>query len=80
LEKISEIEGVEKVIPASISYSPIRNIRQPELRLQRETSSGFKLLAHTKGCIQEIFIVVDGSKREEVKERIERMVISLLHP
>lgn len=74
LEQISGIKGVKKVVPASISYSPMRSIKQPELRFQRETTSGFKLLAHSKGSVQEIFVVVDGSKRGEVKERLKGLV------
>ncbi|MHC1636512.1 MAG: DUF2103 domain-containing protein [Candidatus Methanospirareceae archaeon] len=77
LEKISEIEGVEKVIPASISYSPKRSIRQPELRFQRETLSGFKLLAHSKGSIQEVFVIVEKSKREEVKKKLKDLIKSI---
>ncbi|NQE05016.1 hypothetical protein C5S32_04015 [ANME-1 cluster archaeon GoMg1] len=70
LEQISEIEGVEKVIPASISHSPSIGIRHPELRFQRETPSGFKLLAHSKRSIQEIFVVVERSKKEEAKYKL----------
>ena len=75
LEQISEIEGVEKVIPASISYSPSIGIRQPELRFQRETPSGFKLLAHSKRSIQEIFVVVERSKKEEVKYKLKDLCL-----
>ena len=71
LEQISEIEGVEKVIPASISHFPSIGIRHPELRFQRETPSGFKLLAHSKRSIQEIFVVVERSKKEEVKHKLK---------
>ncbi len=69
LEKIGAIEGIKKVIPAKISYSPTKNIGQniPNIRYQREIISGFKLLAHGRGSIQEIFVVVDNSKRKEMK-------------
>ena len=70
LEEISDMEGVAKVIPAMISHSPVRGIGQPELRFQRETPSGFKLLAHSKRSIQEIFVVVEQSKKEEVKNKL----------
>jgi len=70
LEQISVIEGVDKVIPASIFHSTVRRINQPELRFQRETHSGFKLLAHSKRSIQEIFVVVELSKKEEVKDKL----------
>ncbi|MGB3458883.1 MAG: DUF2103 domain-containing protein [Halobacteriota archaeon] len=70
LEKISDMEGVAKVIPALISHSQVRGTGQPELRFQRETPSGFKLLAHSKRSIQEIFVVVDPSKKEEVKDKL----------
>ena len=70
LERISDMDGVAKVIPALISHSPVRGTGQPELRFQRETPSGFKLLAHSKRSIQEIFIVVEQSKKEEVKDKL----------
>ena len=71
LEQISKLEGVEKVIPALIYRSSVRRSKQPELRLQRETPSGFKLLAHSKRSIQEIFIVVERTKKEEVKHKLK---------
>lgn len=71
LERISAIEGVEKVVPALISHSTARGTKQPELRFQRDTPSGFKLLAHSKRSIQEIFVVVTESKKEEVKNELE---------
>ncbi len=70
LERISDMDGVAKVIPALISHSPVRGTGQPELRFQRETPSGFKLLAHSKRSIQEIFVVVEPSKKEEVKDKL----------
>ncbi len=70
LERISDMDGVAKVIPALISHSPVRCTVQPELRFQRETPSGFKLLAHSKRSIQEIFVVVEQSKKEEVKDKL----------
>lgn len=74
LEKISKIEGVKKVTPSVISYSPKRCIQQPILKFQRETMSGFKLLAHSKGCIQDIFIVVEGPKRIEVWNELKEQI------
>jgi hypothetical protein len=82
LEKIFQIEGIKKVIPAKISYSPTRNIGHnvPNIRFQRETISGFKLLAHGRGSIQEIFVVVDGDKKKEIenklKEELNKMSIN----
>nr|CBH39028.1 conserved hypothetical protein [uncultured archaeon]CBH39335.1 hypothetical protein BSM_28140 [uncultured archaeon] len=70
LERISDMEGVAKVIPAMISHSQVQGTGQPELRFQRETPSGFKLLAHSKRSIQEIFVVVEQSKKEEVKDKL----------
>jgi len=67
LEAIAKLEGVEKVVPAVISYSPRRRAGGPTLRLTRETKAGFKLLAHSGGAIQEVFVVVAKEKREEVK-------------
>ena len=70
LEQISDMDGVAKVIPAMISHSQVRGTRPPELRFQRETPSGFKLLAHSKRSIQEIFVVVEQSKKEDVKDKL----------
>ncbi len=57
LEDIAKIDGVRKVTPSVISYSPGRCISQPKIKFQKETISGFKLIAHSKGAIQEIFVV-----------------------
>lgn len=72
LEEIASIDGVSKVIPAEISYSPLRKARSPSIKITRETKSGFKLLAHSKGSIQEVFVVVEG-KKEYVRNKIESM-------
>lgn len=76
LERIAQIEGVKKVTPAKISYSPARNIGRsgPHVRFQRETVSGFKLLAHGRGSIQEIFVVVDGSKKKEIENKLKEVI------
>lgn len=74
LEDIAKIDGVKKVIPARISYSPKRSVSQQKIKFQRVTLSGFKLIAHSKGAIQEIFIVIDKNKKDDV----ERMLISIL--
>ncbi len=66
LEKISKIDGVKKVNPGKISYSPKRGISQPTLKIQRRTITGFKLLAHSKGAVQEIFIIVQNEKIDDV--------------
>ncbi len=77
LEKISEIDGVKKVNPGKISYSPKRGIYQPMLKIQRQTITGFKLIAHSKGAIQEIFVVVKGGKAAEVQRELRvKMKIS----
>jgi len=56
-------------------FGAMRNLQQKrkqlELRFQRDTPSGFKLLAHSKRSIQEIFVVVTESKKEEVKNEVE---------
>ncbi|HID27723.1 MAG TPA: hypothetical protein EYP22_07910 [Methanosarcinales archaeon] len=70
LEQISIMDGVKKVIPAVISYSPNRVVSKPILRFRRETISGFKLLAHSKGSVQEIFVVVEKSKKEKVRKKL----------
>lgn len=73
LEQMGKIEGIKKVIPAKISYSPTRGISRPIIRLQRETIPGFKLIAHSRGAIQEIFVVVDGSKKNEVGNKLREI-------
>ena len=72
LEMIARIKGVKKVIPGEISYSPRRRIRGPSLKLTRPTPTGFKLLAQSGGSIQEVFIVVSGSK-EEVRRSLRSL-------
>jgi hypothetical protein len=76
LEQIGKIEGIKKVVPAKISYSPTRGISQPKIKFQRETLSGFKLLAHGRGAVQEIFIAVDGSKKNDVWYKLREMIES----
>lgn len=71
LEKISKIDGVKKVNPGKISYSPKRGISQPTLKIQRRTVTGFKLIAHSKGAVQEIFIVVQKGKVDNVQKELE---------
>ena len=51
LEYIAKIEGVKKVVPAKISYSPTRGIIEPTIKFQRDTISGFKLVAHGRGAM-----------------------------
>lgn len=71
LEDIAKIEGVKKVVPAVISYSPKRSINEPGIRFQRETISGFKLSAHGKGAIQDIYVVIDGEKKVEIENKLK---------
>jgi len=76
LEEIAAVDGVKKVIPAIISvisYNP-KEIKKPVIKIQRETISGFKLLAHSRGSVQEIFIVVKKENRSDVKNKIESMI------
>lgn len=70
LEKISKMDGIKKVNPGKISYSPKRGISQPVIKIQRRTITGFKLLAHSKGSIQEIFIIVQEGKTDEVQRKL----------
>lgn len=75
LENIANIDGVKKVTPASISYSPTKGIKGISyVKIQRDTVSGFKLLAHGKGSIQEIFVVVEGSKKEYVRNKLKEIL------
>lgn len=41
LENIYKIDGVTKVNPGRISYSPKRGISQPTIKIQRRTITGF---------------------------------------
>ncbi len=66
LEEIGRIEGVKKVTPAGISYTPKRSVCMPELKIQRETISGLKLMARSKGKLQEVFITIEQRKKQEV--------------
>ena len=66
-EEIAAINGVKKVIPGAISYSPKRNIKQPFLKVSRDTIAGIKLLAHSKGKVQEVFIICNSNETENIK-------------
>lgn len=74
LEEMAKIDGIKKVIPARISYSPTRGISQPIIKFQRETVSGFKLMAHGRGAIQEIFVAVDGSTKNDIELKLRKMI------
>ncbi len=76
LEEISKIDGVKKVNPGKISYSPKRGISQPTLKIQRRTITGFKLLAHSKGSVQEIFIIVQDGKADNVEKELKIVIES----
>lgn len=73
LEDIAKLDGVKKVTPSVISYSTGRSISQPKIKFQKETISGFKLIAHSKGSVQEIFVVVDGTKKKEIGNRMRTL-------
>ncbi|MEM2925801.1 MAG: DUF2103 domain-containing protein [Methanocellales archaeon] len=75
LERISKIEGVKKVVPAAI-FPAASSTGKPRITLQRETVSGFKLLAHSSGAVQEIFLVVTKEKRLDVKQALENYIIN----
>lgn len=72
LEKIAKIKGIKKIVPARISYSPTRGIEYPRIKFQRDIISGFKLIAHSRGATQEIFVIVDGEKKKEVEILLKR--------
>ena len=74
IDEQTKIEGIKKVIPAKISYSSTRGISQPIIRFQRETIPGFKLIAHSRGAIQEIFVVVDSSKKNDIGYKLREMM------
>ena len=74
LEHIAKIEGIKKVVPAKTSYSPNRGIEQPTIKFQRDTISGFKLIAHSREAIQEIFVAIDGSKKDEIRHKLREMI------
>lgn len=70
LESIAKLDGVKKVVPAVINYSPKRGIKQPFLSVSRDTITGIKVLAHSKGKVQEVFIICDTGNIEEIKKII----------
>lgn len=70
LEAIAAMPGVKKVVPGVINYSPKRTIKQPFLKISRDTITGIKVLAHSKGKIQEVFIICDNNKIREIKNTI----------
>ena len=49
---------------------------RPPLKLTRETKAGFKLLAHSEGSVQEIFLVVDKERREKVMDSLKLVYFS----
>ena len=70
LEAIASMPGVKKVVPGVINYSPKRTIKRPFLKISRDTIIGFKVLTHSKGSIQEVFIICDSDKIGEIKSTI----------
>lgn len=72
LEKVAELPDVQRIIPGAIFPSPSPN-KKPFIRVQRETPSGLKLLAHNDECIQEVFLVVAKDKRGSVGDAIGRV-------
>jgi len=73
LEKIGKIEGIKRVIPARISYSPKRKVDY-EIKIQRKTITGLKLLVHNKGGIQEVFLITNSDiDIENVRKQIENI-------
>ena len=67
LEEVAAIEGVKKVIPGVINYSPNRGIKQPFLKISRDTITGIKLLANSKGKVQEVFVICDSNRTDAIK-------------
>ncbi len=77
LENLAKIDGIKKIIPAKIYYFPKRKISNLKIKVQREMSSGFKLLIHNKGAIQEVFIVTEGLKKKEIEKKIKEYIESV---
>lgn len=73
LEEIKQLPGVKRIIPGRISRSGKINTKQPTayIKVQRPTSSGLKLLAHTHEAIQEIFLVVPMEKKEYIIDKLK---------
>lgn len=76
LEQIAKIDGVKKVIPAVISYRRSRKIDKLRIKIQRElpNNSGFKLLIHNKGAIQEVFVVINGSEKNQINDKLKKYI------
>ena len=72
LEDITKISDVKRIIPGVISRGGKIKTNQPTafLKVQRETPSGLKLLAHTDEGIQEIFLIIPKEKRKDVHNKI----------
>ena len=70
LEEIAAIDGVKKAIPGVISYSPKRGIKLPFIKISRDTITGIRLLAKSKGKIQEVFVICDPERKDEIKNTI----------
>jgi len=71
LERIASVEGVEKVIPGRIYSSYSRGF---EIKVSRETKTGLKLIAKSDGSVQEVFVVVEETDRNAVRDRIENLI------
>jgi hypothetical protein len=70
LEEIAAIPGVKKVIPGRIYASDSRGF---EIKVSRETQTGLKLVAKSDGSVQDVFLVVEGAYRLQVREEIARL-------
>ena len=55
LDQLGALGGVDGIIPGRVR--PLRKGSPPRLTFQYVTESGFKLLGHASGAVQEIFVV-----------------------
>ena len=69
LNKISKVEGIKTVTPASLSKTNGRG-EKLILKVTIKTKEGFKLLARKGKLVQEVFLVTNMSE-EEIKKVIE---------
>lgn len=57
LERMADCPAIQAIIPGVIS--PNRSLRGLEITCQYPTDSGLRLLAKSRGAVQEVFVVTD---------------------
>ena len=76
LEKISKVEEIQKIIPWRISRQQ-KWTSQQKISFSYFTISWLKLKLKKWATAQEIFIVCNDSDKTKIKEKINKIIISL---